>query len=292
MDSQFVTLYTMREQEDTDARLLLNLAEMWMACIFQTLSTPYLEAYLPEGVAIPWGGYHLNVALPLWQSSRDGLDEDQMSTDSPSSRQAFTALLRSPDNSIRQWAESWRAGFNQLRNSPDSRLREYYNGHIYRSLKLASEELDVQKRANYQEFLQGRDVLVTLVPKASMTYKVFVRQFSFTINQDFGLQFQDGDKVFIRLHLADTEHPMVYTKRALHTDPARRLAVSLTGRDRRGPFHIWLLSQKGDTRVMKINHLVDVLEGYSLEESMAFGRRWFRLKTTGDGLKTRETIYT
>ncbi|OQE00077.1 hypothetical protein PENVUL_c059G01980 [Penicillium vulpinum] len=48
-------------------QLLLNLLEMFIACVFQTLRSSDLEFYLPDEVEICWGGRGLNVALPIWQ---------------------------------------------------------------------------------------------------------------------------------------------------------------------------------------------------------------------------------
>ncbi|PYH92767.1 hypothetical protein BO71DRAFT_400268 [Aspergillus ellipticus CBS 707.79] len=41
--------------------------EMWMALIFQTLTSLRLKEFLPKDAKILWSGNHLNVALPLWQ---------------------------------------------------------------------------------------------------------------------------------------------------------------------------------------------------------------------------------
>ncbi|KAE8138501.1 hypothetical protein BDV38DRAFT_282164 [Aspergillus pseudotamarii] len=67
MDSVFVTLGASEKPTSAKTQLLLNLLEMWMALVFQTLTSLHLNEYLPESVNSLWSGHHLNVALPLWQ---------------------------------------------------------------------------------------------------------------------------------------------------------------------------------------------------------------------------------
>lgn len=62
IDSLFVTLYIDDKQDRPNQQLLLNLAEMWLCCIFQTLTSLHLDQYLPEDVDKSWAGHHLNVA--------------------------------------------------------------------------------------------------------------------------------------------------------------------------------------------------------------------------------------
>lgn len=146
--------------------------------------------------------------------------------------------------------------------------------------------------ARYQELLQGKYLPVRLFPKTAMCYKVFIGQFPFSINREFGLEFNHGDEVFVQLHLWETKHPRAYADRALLTDPATRLAVLVEGHDRNGEFHVWLVNRKGARIVQKVNHLVDILEGYSLEETKTFSRRWISTKKRENGKRTRETTYT
>jgi hypothetical protein len=104
--------------------------------------------------------------------------------------------------------------------------------------------------------------------------------FTFTISQGFGLSFKGKEKVLLQLHLSEMEHPMMYASCALKTDPASRLAVSVTGRDSKGTFLIWLKTN-GRKVVFKMNTLVDILEGYTFEERKTFLRRWIQEKDGG-----------
>ena len=90
--------------------LFLNLLEMWFCLLFQTLQKPDLEEYLPP--TSPPARIGLNVALPLWQSTK---------MDSTS----FRALL-SPESETRGFAEWAIQNFRALRNYNDPRLLNYF----------------------------------------------------------------------------------------------------------------------------------------------------------------------
>lgn len=67
MESTWVGLYTHKGHPNLlprQDRLLLNIAEMWPCCIFQTLTAHHLDKYLPGHYEKPWAGCHLNVAPP------------------------------------------------------------------------------------------------------------------------------------------------------------------------------------------------------------------------------------
>ncbi|CAI7577147.1 unnamed protein product [Penicillium crustosum] len=66
MKSAFVTLAILDPPSSTQTQLVLNLAEMWMCLVFQTLTSLHLGSWLPKNTNAMWSGNHLNVALPLW----------------------------------------------------------------------------------------------------------------------------------------------------------------------------------------------------------------------------------
>lgn len=101
--------------------------------------------------------------------------------------------------------------------------------------------------------------------------------FKFTISKKLGLHLRHDDEVILQYHLTSTQHPHHYALKALPIDPASRLVVSIRGQDREGPFHCWLMTG-GTLNVLKMNSLVDHLEGYSLEETKQFKRRWYHKK--------------
>lgn len=155
-DSDFVILYTGHHDEfcPDHRQLLLNLAEMWKCCVFQTLSAGHLQKYLPVDSPKPWAGCHLNVALPLFQSFM-AMDENEAVT-----RQTFETFLQSTDPEVRQWAESLRDAYNQLRNSPDPTLREYWDQQMRYSMDQAAIAQQAKSMANLQEYLSGQSCKV------------------------------------------------------------------------------------------------------------------------------------
>ncbi len=100
LDDDIIPPLAIHERE-----LLLNLEEMFLACVFQTLRRHHLERYLPTGTSMPWAGSHLNLALPLWQG---------FSTQSGDvvTRQTFAEAIHSSDPTLRKWAASWRNAYN------------------------------------------------------------------------------------------------------------------------------------------------------------------------------------
>lgn len=289
-------LYIDDASSHSSQQFVLNLAEMWMCCIFQTLTPLHLDNYLPGNVKKVWAGRHLNVALPLWQSFSNSLENK---AEAIGGRAAFTKFLQSPDFEVRQWAESLRDGFNQLRNSPDSKLRNYYRQQIRFSLQSAAVACQNATIKRFQEYFSGKEISVNVTSRNKGTYyerdyyDIRCGMFLFTISQDFGLSFKHMDKVSVQSHLSETEHPMKYACRALKTDPASRLAISVTGHDSNGMFVVWLESKTGTRTVFKMNTLVDILEKYTYEERKAFPRRWFlRAERTKRGKWGTKGMYT
>lgn len=78
--------------------------------------------------------------------------------------------------------------------------------------------------------------------------------------------------------------------KALPSDPASRLAISVSGQDANGNFRVWLVTRTGEKVVKKMNSLVDILDGYTYEERRKVPTRWFVEKPLGGGPKV--VIYT
>lgn len=294
--SLFVILSTGKESDHPNRQLLLNIAEMWMCCIFQTLNSVHLDKYLPENIQKPWAGRHLNVALPLWQSFSNSLEDK---TEAMGGRAAFTSFLQSPNPETRGWAENLREGFNQLRNSPDCEIRNYYQRHIFRSLQLATDARLRNAKKNLEKYLSGKEIPVHVTttnrntPYEGPLYDIRCGMFAFTISQESDLNLKDKDKVFVQFHLTDSKHPMMYSAHARTTDPASRFAISVSSCDSRGnDFLVWLINTRGIKVVCKMNSLVDILKGYSLEERRTFLRRWFPMSNRVNGKWVSASEYT
>ncbi|OQD66672.1 hypothetical protein PENPOL_c004G04918 [Penicillium polonicum] len=279
MKSAFVTLAILDPPSSTQTQLVLNLAEMWMCLVFQTLTPLHLGSWLPKNTNAMWSGNHLNVALPLWQGFTD-TQENKAIADAIGGRSTFQQYLASKDLVIRAWAEQTRDAFNDIRNSPDPGIRNYWwDLHKDRILK-AQDTWGKKKASMAQEYLEGAKALVALHSGNHGNHQTEVRagSFRFTVSQTLGLDLRNGNQVILQYHLASTPHPHAYALSALKTDPATRLGVSIRGQDSHGDFHCWLKAT-GECNLRKMNTLVDILEGYSTLESQGFKRRWFVTKS-------------
>lgn len=279
MKSSFVTLAILNPPSSTQTQLVLNLAEMWMCLVFQTLTSLHLGSWLPKNTNAMWSGNHLNVALPLWQGFTD-TQENKAIADAIGGRSTFQQYLASEDLVIRAWAEQTRDAFNDIRNSPDPGIRNYWwDIHKDRILK-AQDTWGKKKASMAQEHLEGAKALVALHSGNHGNHQTEVRagSFRFTVSQTLGLDLRNGNEVILQYHLTSTPHPHAYALSALRTDPATRLGVSIRGQDSHGDFHCWLKAT-GECNLRKMNTLVDILEGYSTRESQGFKRRWFVTKS-------------
>ncbi|KAL2828565.1 hypothetical protein BJY01DRAFT_228375 [Aspergillus pseudoustus] len=290
MESLFVALAENDAPSCPTTQLLLNLQEMWMSLVFQTLTSLRLDEYLPKSMPRLWSGNHLNVALPLWQGFT-GKDEQAAMQDACGGRLSFQQYLFSDDPAIRQWAKDARDAFNDIRNSPDPILRTYYqNLHFQRRLK-AQRSWDDKQLQNLKQYLSTEMTTEVRKSHGGTIDEVGCGKFRFTISKSLGLNLGECAQVSVQLHLTDTEHPHRYARKAEPRDPGGRLAVSLQGRDAFGPFHVWLKTD-GICNIKKMNSLVDILEGFSLEESRKFGRRWHVRAQRPCDKSSRMNVYT
>ena len=206
-------------------------------------------------------------------------------------------MLHSPDSNTREWGKQQRDAFNKLRNAKDPELRQYYQETIRRSLQEAKRTLQYTAMENMQGYLLGKEGKVKIRKykinpfTIKLVSTIQCGMFSFTISKYFELNLVNGQDVFIKFYLEDNEHPQKYAVKALPSDPANRLAISVSGQDSRGTFHIWLVNKKGEKAVKKINTLVDMLNGYTYDERREFLRRWIVEKPLGGG-GPRRIIYT
>ncbi|OQE46573.1 hypothetical protein PENCOP_c001G02346 [Penicillium coprophilum] len=223
MNSAFVTLAILHAPSSTQTQLILNLAEMWMCLVFQTLTSIHLDAWLPKNTNAIWSGNHLNVALPLWQGFTD-TQENKAIADAIGGRSTFQRYLASEDLDIRAWAKQTRDAFNDIRNSPDPGIRDYWwDLHKERMIK-AQETWGKKKASMAKQHLEGTKALVNLYSGNHGDHQTEVRtgSFSFTVSKIFGLDLHHGDEVFLQYHLTSTPHPHAYAVSALKTDPAGR----------------------------------------------------------------------
>ncbi|GIJ83625.1 hypothetical protein Asppvi_002450 [Aspergillus pseudoviridinutans] len=286
MVSEFVTLAVHKITSSRDDQFILNFQEMWMACVFQTMTAKHLEEYLPESINKAWSGRHLNVAPPIWQ----GFGDLAAWKEAIGGTEAFKDFLNSPDSAIRGWAWDLRHAFNDLRNSPDPIHRAYYFDVMLRNRKLAEEVCEKRKIENLQRILsQGMTRTIFGGDDTQKAHLISCSGFAFTISRQLRLGVRVGDLVRLRFHLTATPNPQKYATKASQTDPASRLAVSIEGGGTHGDYHVWLRNP-GDKVVSRMNALVDALEGVPLTESKEMARRWY--VTRRQGTSKKDVIYT
>ncbi|KAF9883837.1 hypothetical protein FE257_002728 [Aspergillus nanangensis] len=158
-ESVFVTLGVHENPSSLASQLSLNMLEMWMCLVFQTLTPLHLYEYLPNHIGKLWSGNHLNVALPLWQGFTGN---EKAVKDAAGGRIAFQQFLASSDPTIRAWAEHARDAFNDIRNSPDPILRDYYKKLYLERRIRAQKTLEDKKAENVKQYLIGAETQVRI----------------------------------------------------------------------------------------------------------------------------------
>lgn len=114
---------------------VLNLLEMWMACVLQTMRPVDLEKYIPA-IPMPWAGFHLNVAPPILRSFPSEANEIAVQN---FTREDFGRLLFLDDPRQGEYAKELRESYNSLLDSLDMRLRQYYRDNQKRESVLGIE---------------------------------------------------------------------------------------------------------------------------------------------------------
>lgn len=159
MKSRFVTVATFAITPSPQTQLILNLAEMWMCLIFQTLTAHHLSFWLPKTASALWSGNHLNVALPLWQGYTDTAENSAIKN-AVGGRLTFQQYLLSEDAVIRTWAEDTRDAFNDTRNSPDPGIRKYWWNLHSSNIRRSQKTLQAKKAARAKEHLARKEATV------------------------------------------------------------------------------------------------------------------------------------
>ena len=190
--------------------LLLNLAEMWLCLIFQTLPRFQFDQYTPANIEKGWASHHLNIALPLWQSYREVEDPDIWDERAKDiGKESFKQFLFSPDPEIRLWAEGLREAFHSLRDSGESRIREYYNIQIRKWRETGRIAKSAKTNERWQNwYAEGTKVVVNAHDKTGNTYHFSVGGTTFMIAASLGLRFDEGAKVHVRFEITDGPLPL------------------------------------------------------------------------------------
>ncbi|KAK6527851.1 hypothetical protein TWF694_004822 [Orbilia ellipsospora] len=127
--------------------LLLNLMEMWCCLMPQTLTKNTLEVYLPEGAVSSNAGGHLNIALPLHQSTQSNGAQEKL----------FGSIYHTHDPVTQAYYSALRQNFHQLKHSPNLIRRELYGLKVAAAHSTRAESC---RQKSAQKTLTGRNVKV------------------------------------------------------------------------------------------------------------------------------------
>lgn len=197
----------------------MNQLETLTSLILQTLRLSALRAFLPADAISSSAGRHLNIAIPLIQSSRlakDSLLYSEMFHDSDPVSQAYFQLMRND--------------FNALKYSSVPCEREYYA----KTMTEAAEKRTITKQAAIpSQILNGQWIPV----RKSYNPRGDHYQFNFwylTCEVPRGMaHLSDVSQVWARAELTEVGkvNDKRYTLKCKHTDPAARLAICIKGVD-------------------------------------------------------------
>ncbi|KAJ5506144.1 hypothetical protein N7453_005101 [Penicillium expansum] len=259
--------------------------KMWMACLFRTLTAKDLDTYLPPSADRSSAGRHLNVVTPIWQRF---YDENLPARKEVFDRAGFEALIRSDDPAVRSWARQATASYDGIRNSPDPRLRRYWFENNQRQLQQAwdaNEKRAIDRMKVYQ--VEGKERTIRCAPGRNRGY-ITCGKFNIPLPQS--LSMSPESKLFVQFHLYEMAVSHRYASEAMPCDPASRLAISIKGcNSSSDEIDEWIQSS-GKKAAMRINTLVDMLEGITLTETRSFCRRWDVSRTEKGA--SRKTNYT
>ncbi len=129
--------------------LILNMLEMWVSLILQSLSKSVFEDYLPSNTLALSAERHLNLMNPLYQSSQ-----------TPERAEALLSInvYRTKDPSRHEYYQQMRRCFHNMKDSPDPEYRRYYEETTKRAAVKRSETVNQITR---QECLNGKFVQVS-----------------------------------------------------------------------------------------------------------------------------------
>ena len=250
--------------------LILNMLEMWVSLILQSLSKSVLEEYLPSNTLTLSAGRHLNVMIPLYQS-----------TQTP---EHFEALLginvyRTKDPSRHKYYQQMRRCFHDMKDSPDPEYRRYYEETTKRAAAKRSETVNQIAR---QECLRGKfvQVLNQLYQRESdggdlNSGHVMIWDMHIHIPARL-MPIENNTLIWIKCYLVEPSqrHPYCYTPKSRDSDPSKRLGIWIKGINAVGKeFASWVYCQ-GEMQVKFANTIVDLLEGQSYRTIVGFPRRF------------------
>ena len=250
--------------------LILNMLEMWVSLILQSLSRSVLEDYLPSNALALSAGRHLNPMNPLYQSSQ-----------TPECGEALLDIdvYRTKDPSRHEYYQQMRRCFHDMKDSPDPEFRRYYEETKIRAAAKRSETVSRYAR---QEYLDGKFVQVSnKVYQRKSRGGNFSSGHFFIWNMDVHfpariLPMENNTLIWIKCYLAEPSkrHPHCYTPKSRDSDPSKRLGIWVKGIYAAGTkFESWVYCQ-GEMQVKCANTIVVLLQGQSYRTIVRFPRRF------------------
>jgi len=250
--------------------LILNMLEMWVSLILQSLSKSVLEDYLPSNTLALSAGRHLNLMNPLYQSSQ-----------TPERAEALLSInvYRTKDPSRHEYYQQMRRCFHNMKDSPDPEYRRYYEETTKRAAVKRSETVNQITR---QECLNGKFVQVSNEVYQRKSDGGDLNNGHFFI-WDMDIHFparlmpiENNTLIWIKCYLAEPSkrHPYCYTPKSRDSDPSKRLGIWIKGIDAAGrEFESWVYCQ-GEMKVKCANTIVDLLQGRSYRTIVRFPRHF------------------
>ena len=221
VESRFIFPCTFAGTTQPDP-LILNMLEMWVSLMLQSLSKSVLEDYLPSITLAPSAGRHLNLMNPLYQSSQipEG-DEALLSID----------VYRTNDPSRQEYYQKMRRCFNGMKNSPYPEYQRYYE----KTKKGAAAKRSVTvNRIARDDYLNGKFVHVSdkVYQRKSNRQEVGNYFFIFDMYIRFPARLEPIENktlIWIKCYLAEPSkrHPYCYTSCSSDSDPSKRLGIYL-----------------------------------------------------------------
>ncbi|KAF2014969.1 hypothetical protein BU24DRAFT_463698 [Aaosphaeria arxii CBS 175.79] len=230
------------DQSSNEDRLTINMLEMWMSTVFQSLPPKLLDDWLPKTVARR-SCLGLNLSLPLSQGHIDAAKE---------------------------WIH--------FKDSKDPMLQEYYTWRVSQALRNLEAVRFWRGNLARQRALHGEPAIVTTYKNTNNKGSKFVRKviklrdIHLTIPPTLDV---DPSTAKVLYDLRTDAHPQRAAKRSLPTDPAMCLGIKLTAKTSHGTVITHWLRADGDKNVLRMNSLCDWLMGIPKATTEVTPRRFY-----------------
>lgn len=230
----------------------LNIIEMFMCLLFQTLPEKTLRKFLPDRVEILNPGAHLNLAAPIYQGM---------------SNPGWSLLL--------------------ARESADPLIYDYYKRRLgVRAQQRREEQLELTRNGGLRQLSRTGSSNALSFTIGCLNMIIYMS----TMNtKDLGLM--PGDQVYTEFLITEGRNPDAWALDALDEDPGNRVAIRVSGLLPEGKPYSFLVHKTGDITAKQANSLFDFIDGVEdTVDSVNTPRRYFAKNRTLGRYKNR--LYT